>query len=159
MIFLPHIQGTTDRISKVLRKKHIRTTFSPPKSLKVLLEKTKDPMDSKLKNGVYSIPYSYGKLYIGETGLSIKVRLKEHYLGILQNIIKISAVVEHFIKSNHYICIENAKIIATEEHYNNRRIREVVEIEKHLNNFNRDHVLVLSDLWKPLIQKLRNNEY
>ena len=46
----------------------------------------------------------------------------------------------------------------TEEHYNKRRILEAVEIEKHPNNFNRDDGLVLSDLWKPLIRKLRNNE-
>ena len=51
VIFLPYIQRTTDRISRVLKKKHIRTIFSPSNSLRKLLDKTKDPMDSKLKKG------------------------------------------------------------------------------------------------------------
>ena len=151
VIFLPYIQGTIDGISKVLWKKHIRTTFSPSNSLKNLLEKTKDLLDSKLKKGGYSISRSRGKLYIGETSRSIKVILKEHYLDILHNKIKSLAVAEHCIKSNHYICVEHAKVISTEEHYSKRRIREAVEIEKNTGNFYRDYGLVLSDLWKPLI--------
>ena len=116
-------------------------------------------MDSKLKKGVYSIPCSCGKLYIGETGRSIKVILKEHYSDILHNRIKISVVVEHSVNSYHYICVENARIIGTEDHYNKRHIRDVVENEKHPNNFNRDDGLVLCDLCKPLIRKLRNNDF
>ena len=76
VIFLPYIQGTIDMISILLRKKHIRTIFSPPNLLKNVLDKTKDLVDSKLKKGVYSIPCACGKLYIGETERSIKVWLK-----------------------------------------------------------------------------------
>ena len=52
VIFLPYIQGTIDKISRVLKKKHIRTIFSPPNSLKNLLDKTKELVDSKLKKGL-----------------------------------------------------------------------------------------------------------
>ena len=81
----------------------------------------------------------------------MKVRLKEQCLDILYNIIKILAVVEHSIKSNHYIWVEHAKVIAIKEYYSKRHIREAMEIEKLPNNFNRDDGLDLSDLWKPLI--------
>ena len=131
---------------------------TPLNSLKNLLDKTKDLVDSNLKKGVYSIPCSCGRLYIGETICSMKVRLKEHCSEIMHNKTKSLAVVENYIKNNHYICVEHAKVIATKEHYSKRHIREAVEIEKHPKFFNRDDGLVLSDLWKPPIPKLRNNE-
>ena len=56
------------------------------------------------------------------------------------------------------MCIEQANVIAIEDHYTRRRIREVVEIEKHPKIFNRDDDLVNSGIWKPLIWKLRDKE-
>ena len=54
--------------------------------------------------------------------------------------------------------MEDAKVIATEDHYNKRRIREAIDIEKHPQNINRDDGLDLSNSWKPLIQTLRKND-
>ena len=76
----------------------------------------------------------------------------------MHNRIKSFVVAEHSIKNNHYMCMEQAKFIATEDHYRKSRIREVVEIEKHPKNFNKDDVLVISGIWKSLIQKLRDKE-
>ena len=56
VIFLPYIQGTMERISMVLKKKHIRTIFSPPNLLRKLLDKTKELVDSKLKRGSTLFP-------------------------------------------------------------------------------------------------------
>ena len=81
-VVLPYIQGTTDKIAKLLRKKNIETTFSPPNCLRNMLDKAKDPIDPMLKKGVYSIPCSCDEEYIGETGRSIKTRMKEHYADI-----------------------------------------------------------------------------
>ena len=49
------------------------------------------------------------------------------------------------------MCIEQAKVIATEDHYIRRRIQEAVEIEKHPKFFNRYDGLVISEIWKPLV--------
>ena len=56
------------------------------------------------------------------------------------------------------MCIEQAKVIASEDHYTRRRIREAVEIEKHPKNFNRDDGIVISGIWKTIIRKLRDKE-
>ena len=77
-VLLPYIQGTIDKIAKVLKKKQIRTFFCPPTSLRDILDKEKDSVDPKLRKGIYSMPCSCGEVYIGETGRSIKLRLKEH---------------------------------------------------------------------------------
>ena len=38
----------------------------------------KDKSNPFLYQGVYQIPYSCGKTYIGQTGRSIQIHLKEH---------------------------------------------------------------------------------
>ena len=127
---------------------------SPPEnSLRNLLDKSRHPIDPKLRKGIYSIPCSCGEKYIGEIGRAINIRIKEHCVDIRHERIKKSAIAEHSQKTNHHICIEDAKVIAIEENYNRRRVREAIEIEKHENNFNRDYRLILSETWKPVIQK------
>jgi hypothetical protein len=46
-IKLPYIQGTTDKIANILRKKQIRVTFSPPNTLRRMLDCAKDQIDPK----------------------------------------------------------------------------------------------------------------
>ena len=66
-VVLPYIQGTTDKIARILRKKHIETDFSPPNFLRNMLDKENDPVDPMLKKGVYSIPCLCDEEYIKET--------------------------------------------------------------------------------------------
>ena len=54
--------------------------------------------------------------------------------------------------------MEKAKVIALEEHYNKRRIREALEIEKRQKNFNRDDGLILSESWKPILNLLKKQQ-
>ena len=95
-VLLPYIQGMTDKISKVLRKKQISTVFCPPTSLRNILDKEKDPVDPKLRKGIYSIPCSCGEVYIGETSRSIKLRLKEHCVDTIHERTKKSVMAESY---------------------------------------------------------------
>ena len=65
-VLLPYIQGTTEKIDKVLRKKQISTIFCPPTSLRNILDRTKDLVDPKLRKDIYAIPCSCSEVYIGE---------------------------------------------------------------------------------------------
>ena len=113
--------------------------------MRYLLDKSKDPIDPKLRKDIYSIPCSCGKIYIGETGRAIKIRIKEHCADIRHERIKKSAISKHYQKTNRHICIEDAKVIAIEENYNRRHVQEAIEIKKHENNFNRDDRLILNE--------------
>ena len=66
-ITLPYIHGTTNKIVNVLRKKNIRVSFTPPNSLRTMLDKAKNTIDSKNQKGVYKTRCSCGEAYIGET--------------------------------------------------------------------------------------------
>jgi len=109
-----------------------------------MLDSAKDLIDLENHKGVYSIPCSCGKVYIGETGRSFGIRLKEHINDITRNRSEKSGLAEHACSSSHYICMEQAKLIHKEDHYLKRRVKEAIEIEKSSNNMNRDDKLKLS---------------
>jgi hypothetical protein len=135
LISLPYIQGTTDHISKLLAKKNIKTIFKPYKTLKQLFRTAKDKSDPMLGPGVYQIPCSCGKSYIGQTGRSFKAQLKEHIVDTTYNRISKSTIVEHSHNSKHLIFFDQTKILASAPHYSSHLIWEALEIEKHPNNF------------------------
>ena len=48
------------------------------------MKSVKDPMDKHQGKGIYKISCSYGRCYIGETGRSFQVRIKEHEVEIMR---------------------------------------------------------------------------
>ena len=112
----------------------------------------KDKIDERREKGVYKVTCSCGLNYIGETGRSLKVRIKEHGADICNQRTRTSALVEHFEKSKHHICLEETSILARENHYYKRWFREALEIIKHPKNLNRDGGFEVSKNWIPLIK-------
>ena len=93
--YLPYIQGVTDKVSKVLKKKEILTAFKPLETIKQKMRTVKDKADEQQHKGVYKVTCSCGLYYIGETGRSLKVRFKEHGADIRNQCIRTSALAEH----------------------------------------------------------------
>ena len=152
--FLPYIQGVMDMIAKHLKKKSIDSVFSPLNNIRKLLKTVKDPTDPSLKKGVYMIPCECGKAYIGETGRSIKTRVKEHYADIRLNRTQKSALAQHSHGTKHPIRIEDMKVLAHVDNWSLRRIREAIEIVKHPHCLNRDDGLTISRSWLPNLSQL-----
>jgi hypothetical protein len=154
--FLPYIRGVTDKIAKVLKRKEIMTSFKPLITIRQRMKSVKDPIDHRQGKGIYKVSCSCGKCYIGETGRSFQVRIKEHEADIRNERTRTSALAEHSLKTKHHVCLEDTKILAKEDHYYKRRLREALEIIKHPNNMNRDGGLEVSSFWHPLINQLRD---
>jgi hypothetical protein len=68
--YLPYIQGVTDKIAKILRKKEIKTSFKPHETIKQNMRSVKDKPDPHKGKGIYKIECSCGECYIGEIGRS-----------------------------------------------------------------------------------------
>jgi hypothetical protein len=153
--FLPYIRGVTDKIAKVLKRKEIKTSFKPLITIRQRMKSVKDPIDQQQGKGIYKVSCSCGKCYIGETGRSFQVRIKEHEADIRNERTRTSALAEHSLKTKHHVCLEDTKILAKEDHYYKRRLREALEIIKHPNNINRDGGLEVSRFWHPLINQLK----
>ena len=79
LICLPYAKGLAKRIYKICSPYDIRTIFISDSILRRYLFWVKPPTEfNMIKNCVYSIPYSCGKIYKGETDRPLKVRLEEH---------------------------------------------------------------------------------
>jgi hypothetical protein len=76
--FLPYIHGVTNKITRILKRKEIMTSFKPMTTIKQRMRSVKDPIDHRQGKGIYKVSCSCGKCYIGETGRSFKIRIKEH---------------------------------------------------------------------------------
>ena len=83
--YLPYIKGLSQNIARILRKGKIHVAFSPINTIRTMLESIKDQIDPILHKGVYAIPFSCGKVYIGEIGRSMTVRFKEHVFDLKLN--------------------------------------------------------------------------
>jgi hypothetical protein len=55
---------------------------------------------------------------------------KKHAMDISKKLASKSALAKHSHNTSHHICIENAKLVAREEHYIKRKTREALEIEQ-----------------------------
>jgi hypothetical protein len=75
--YLPYIQTTFGRLSRMLNKHNIESVTLPPKKIASYLPLVKEALRLKTP-GIYSIPCECGKVYIGESGRSIQHRIKEH---------------------------------------------------------------------------------
>jgi hypothetical protein len=150
-VHLPYIQGTTDKIARILKRYDIPSTFRPLNTIRNSLRSVKDPVNPKDMKGVYLIPCSCGTPYIGETGRSIHQRICEHAADLRHGRSKSSALAEHVEKTKHQVCIEETKVVAKVAQFHHRKFREAIEIEKRPNNLNRDDGWKISRCWIPAL--------
>jgi len=74
---VPYTQTTYGQLSRMLAKHIIRSVVLPPRKICSYLPPVKDALGLKTP-GVYSIPCECGEVYIGQSGISIQIRIKEH---------------------------------------------------------------------------------
>ncbi|XP_050544291.1 uncharacterized protein LOC126907220 [Daktulosphaira vitifoliae] len=137
-LILPYIQGITDRISRIAQKFKLRTVFKPNTVAGSLLRNPIDKLPEMQTPGVYEIPCSCGKSYIGQTGRAIATRIKEHEKDVEYQRTEKSAVAEHAKNKGHDIQFDKVKILNKETHFGKRMYKEAIEIEKCPENFNRE---------------------
>ena len=94
-----YIKGLAKRIQKICSPYDIRTVFTSGSTLWRYLFWVKPPMEfNMIKNCVYFIPCSCGKIYKVETGHPQKVRLEEHQKAAVRGEIEKLGIVDHIWK-------------------------------------------------------------
>ena len=98
-VCLPYDKGLTERIQKICSPYDIGTVFTSGSTLRRYLFRVKPPTEfNMIKNCVYSIPCSCGKIYKGETARPLKVRLEEHRKTVVRGEIEKSGMADHICK-------------------------------------------------------------
>ena len=106
------------------------------------------------KNCVYSIPCSCGKVYKGETGRPLKVRLDEHGKAVVRGEIEKSGMADHIWKEkgNNLPLWDEVEIIDRAEHW--RRLKELAHMLGYNDLLSRPSI-ELNTIWEPIIKKAR----
>ena len=131
LVVFPYVQGVTERVIRILAP-HGKVTTKPGKSLKKnMLVKPKDRWEKKSNAGlVYQYECKCKKVYIGETGRSLKTRESEHKMAIRNGDENHSGISKHVLETGHTILWDEVQILAYETNWRKRKIKEGIFIAK-----------------------------
>ena len=97
LLFLLYVKGISEKIEWGCKRLGVRVIFKSGNTLRQSLMRVKNPRPADLKKGaVYEVSCgSCNKVYIGETGCSLKGRLKEHKYAVKMGMVLESMLGTH----------------------------------------------------------------
>lgn len=153
-IKFPYLPVLGEKIKRLANKANLRVVFSPRETIRSTLVNFKPKSKPIKKDVIYKIPCECSKSYIGETGRTLEIRLKEHQTSIKKRDPDISKLCEHFYKTGHRLLWDEAKVIGHETHWRARKIHETAEIMKGGKMVFSTPSIEIDPVWRPLIKTL-----
>ena len=152
VLYLPYIRGVSERIERGCRNLGVRTVFKSRNTLRQTLMNVKSRTPRECKRGaVYEIPCAdCDSVYIGETGRSLKDRIKEHKYAVNRGDMK-NGVAAHAWYSQHQVDWSSAKVRTVEPFLWKRKVLEAIHIQREASTSNLDCGLQLNPIWTPIL--------
>lgn len=128
----PYIPCLTEKLKKILAQSNIVLAPNPRDKIKNrIFSKLKDPIPlTKQRNVIYSVPCGAndGKVYIGQTGRRLEVRIAEHRNDSRKADAR-TGLSQHAIQQGHRFDFERTKILERIEHQEKRTTAEMFHIK------------------------------
>ena len=103
ILCLPYIKGLSENIERSVRDLNVKTAFRPNQTIRRHLTQVKAPREQyEIKGVIYSIPCECGRVYIGETGRTLKQRISEHKRAV-KNQDKNNGIAVHVLQTGNEI--------------------------------------------------------
>ena len=135
MVTIPYVKGLSEAFSRILKTYRICTAVRPHTTLRNMLVHPKDRINDEEKpEVVYKIPCkNCERVYVGETGRPLGVRIKEHRKEV-DSITEIftgaektrAAITRHVCNENHVIDWDKAKVNDRESDKSSRHRKEAI---------------------------------
>jgi len=147
LVVIPYVEKTSEAVTRIMRKHNVPCTMRPCKTLRNILVHPKDKEETEQTSEcVYKVPCaSCEKIYVGETGRKLGVRLQEHRTEVESKTKRAftrsqrsstsaefnrSALTDHAVQENHVINWADASVIDRESDRSVRWIKEAIHIRK-----------------------------
>ena len=147
-INLPYVEGTSEKLWRILRSHKIRSPFYTEMTLRKLLCKPKDRVATENKNNiVYETDCSNCQtVYFGEAKRSS--RSYEHKRSVRNCDCDNNEIAKHCFEADHNFNWDQKKVIDRESRLIPRKIKEIIHSLKNLNHINKISYM-LPEIWLP----------
>ena len=128
IVKLPWIPKIGPSLRKEFKKYGVKVVFMSGPSLSDMLCQHKYPLPENSRPGVYKLECNCSSIYIGETKKKVSTRMVQHEKDIFHGRWTMSGVAEHAQLCKKGFKFKEASTISIEENFQQRKIREAVEI-------------------------------
>ena len=147
---LPYVKGLSESLERACHHLDIKFVFKSTRTLRSLLTKVKTrTVKEKIKGVIYRVMCSCGDTYVGETGRTLDVRLKEHKRAVRmdnQN----NGIAVHANKTLHAIQWDSAEVLEQESNWYKRKFKEALHIKNENSPMNLDQGFQVNPIWSTL---------
>ncbi|XP_020295370.1 uncharacterized protein LOC109860580 [Pseudomyrmex gracilis] len=153
---LPFVSGTTDSISKSLKRNDFKLSFRILNTLRNFIKVHKDDLShDSLCNVVYKINCSScDASYVGQTSRQLRTRISEHHKNIYLNQNRQSVVSKHRNEFGHDFLWNEVEVLDTEHFLQRRLVSEMLNIKMQKNCINSmTDTELLDPVYTSLIEK------
>ena len=152
-INLLYVEGTSEKLQRILRSHKIRSTFYTEMTLRKLLCKPKDRVATEDKNNiVYEIDCSNCQaVYFGESKWSLKSRSDEHKRSVRNCDCDKNEIAKHCWEADHNFNWDQKKVIDRKSRLIPRKIKETIHSLKNPNHIIKTFYM-LPEIWLANLQ-------
>ena len=149
-INLAYVEGTNEKLRRILRSHKIRSTFYTEMTLSKLLCKPKDRVTTEDKNNiVYEIDCSNCEaVYFSDSRRSLKLRSDEHKRSVRNCNCDKNVIAKHCSEANHKFSRDQKKVVDRESRLIPTKIKETIYSLKNPNHINKISYM-LPEIWLP----------